>query len=76
MWSPTILPIMTDKLLNISIHGLRVEPDESGFRPIWKDMKFQSTGSVWSPTKGKSVEGWVSTISIHGLRVEPDSVAA
>ena len=35
---------------DISIHGLRVEPDYAKIGVDTKDYEFQSTGSVWSPT--------------------------
>ena len=50
VWSPTVNGGSGSEVEEISIHGLRVEPDFSRNVTARKAKEFQSTGSVWSPT--------------------------
>ena len=63
VWSPTAAYEPLNNKVDISIHGLRVEPDP------------MIATSVWSPTQKVSGRKQRSVISIHGLRVEPDVTA-
>ena len=58
--------------LHISIHGLRMEPDNLCHNHSTLSITFQSTGSVWSPTAYREPYEPAIRISIHGLRMEPD----
>ena len=42
--------------LEISIHGSRVEPDQSMSNLAKTLERFQSTGPVWNPTEGEQVK--------------------